>query len=182
MVAVLAVGCISMLAGCGSAGPEHPKAAAPTTLPLDAPADNPLDLQRVKVRIVAADGSIVERCLLLADSDVLRMRGLMGVDDPTLGGTDGMLFVFEADVANGFWMKDTLLPLSIAFAAADGTVTGTADMDPCPASTPDCPVYRPEGSYRMAVEVVRGRLADLGLVAGARIERGDGPACGDGRD
>jgi uncharacterized membrane protein (UPF0127 family) len=134
------------------------------------------------VRIVAADGSVVQRCLLLADTEVLRMRGLMGVSDRALAGSDGMLFVFDADGRDGFWMKDTLLPLSVAFADADGVISDTADMDPCPATTVNCPIYGPAHRYRMAVEVVRGRLGELGMEPGARIERVDGSTCGAGRD
>jgi len=40
----------------------------------------------------------------------------MGVTDPSLDGIAGMLFVFDDDTTTGFWMKDTLIPLSIAFA------------------------------------------------------------------
>ena len=106
----------------------------------------------------------------------------MGITDPGLDGNDGMLFVFDEDGTNGFWMKDTLLPLSIAFADAQGTITETSDMDPCPPDTQDCPVYRPADPYRMAVEVAQGRLEALGLEPGARIERSDGSACELGPD
>jgi len=43
---------------------------------------------------------------------------------------EGMLFVFEQASVQCFWMKNTLLPLSIAFLADDGTVVNIADMQP----------------------------------------------------
>ena len=49
----------------------------------------------------------------VADDPVERAQGLMGITD--LGGLDGMLFVFEDDSTSGFWMKDTLIGLDIAF-------------------------------------------------------------------
>ena len=117
------------------------------------------------------------RCLLVADSEDLREQGLMGVTDAHLAGYDGMLFVFEGDSNNGFWMKDTLIPLSIAFADADGAVVGTADMAPCPAGTASCPITRPGSPYRYAVEVPPGALDDVGLTSGSSLDPTLGPAC-----
>lgn len=124
----------------------------------------------VEVRIVEGpDGEPIVICVLVADTPEERARGLMEVTD--LGGYDGMLFRFEADSDGGFWMKDTLLPLSIAYLDADGAVVSTADMEPCPDGT-QCPSYASAGPYRMALEVPQGGLAPLGLEEGspARLE------------
>ena len=75
----------------------------------------------------------------------------------------GMLFAFPEDSSGGFWMKNTILPLSIAYLAADGTTVTTTDMAPCPASASTCPTYPAGGSYRWAIEVPQGRLGDLGI-------------------
>ena len=182
MLAVAAVALLGLLAGCGSSADPSNRAVAPTTLPADAPTQSLAGFQRIIVRVVAADGSVVQHCMLLADREALRRQGLMGITDPGLDGNDGMLFVFDENGTDGFWMKDTVLPLSIAFADAHGTITETSAMDPCPPETQDCPVYRPTEPYRMAVEVAQGRLGALGLEPGARIERGDGSACERGQD
>jgi len=124
----------------------------------------------VEVRIVEGpDGEPVVICVLVADTADQRARGLMEVTD--LGGYDGMLFRFEAESAGGFWMKDTVLPLSIAYLDADGAVVSTADMDPCPEGTA-CPSYPADAPYRMALEVAQGGLDELGLVEGgsSRLE------------
>ena len=47
-----------------------------------------------------------------------------------MAANEGMLFVFEAPAQQCFWMKNTLLPLSIAFLADDGTVVNIEDMKP----------------------------------------------------
>jgi uncharacterized membrane protein (UPF0127 family) len=104
-----------------------------------------------------------ELLVAVADTPPLRQVGLMNVAD--LGDLDGMLFVFEADSSGGFWMKDTLIPLDIAFFEADGSFVDGFLMEPC--TTTDCPTYRPSGPYRYALEVPAGRMpatvATLGL-------------------
>lgn len=95
----------------------------------------------------------------VADTPELRQRGLMGVEHLEREG--GMLFVNPGDTSGGFWMRDTLIPLSIAFLAADGTVLAILDMEPCTADP--CPVHDPGVSYRNALEVNQGRFGDLGL-------------------
>ena len=86
-----------------------------------------------------------------------RSQGLMNVTD--LGEVDGMLFVFEADSEGGFWMKDTLIPLDIAFFDAGGSLVDVLSMVPC--REDPCPIYTPAGAYRFALEAVPGRLDGL---------------------
>ena len=93
----------------------------------------------------------------MADTPALRSRGLMGVTD--LGDIDGMLFRWPSDVESGFWMKDTLIPLDIAFFAADGSLVDLLSMVPCEADP--CPSYRPSGPYRSALEVEAGGFDHL---------------------
>lgn len=118
------------------------------------------------VRVNRPEGP-VERCVLVADTVELRARGLMEVTD--LGGYDGMLFSFADDTTGGFWMANTVLPLSIAFVDAAGQVVSAFDMEPCPDSV-DCPSYEPEAAYRWAVEVPQGALAGFGLGPGAWLD------------
>lgn len=101
----------------------------------------------------------------------------MGVTDAALGGYDGMVFVFSGDTTSAFWMTDTLIPLSIAFADQAGSVVTTADMVPCPAGVASCPLTRSSSPYRYAVEVGSGRLPALGLVDGASLDPTFGPSC-----
>jgi uncharacterized membrane protein (UPF0127 family) len=88
-----------------------------------------------------------------------------------LGGYDGMAFVYEQDVAHGFYMRNTPMPLSIAWLSADGELVDRADMEPCE-DREGCPVYTPAGPYRFAVEVPMGGLGDLGIGPGARVSLG----------
>jgi uncharacterized membrane protein (UPF0127 family) len=81
-----------------------------------------------------------------------RVQGLMLVTD--LGELEGMLFVWEEDTTTPFWMKNTPLPLDIAFFAADGTLVDLLSMEPCQAEP--CPYYYPAGPYRYALEAPTG--------------------------
>jgi len=92
-----------------------------------------------------------------------RSRGLMHRKE--LGPSDGMLFVFEQPDTQCFWMRNTLIPLSIAFLAEDGRVVNVADMAP-QTDTPHCsgePV-------RYALEMNQGWFARRGIGPGVRIE------------
>jgi len=107
-------------------------------------------------------------CMLLAESEAQHNRGLMQVTDPTLGGYDGMLFRFSEDTNDRFYMRNTPMPLSIAFIASNGEVVSTTDMAPC-ADTGGCPLYSAAAPYRIAIEVPRGNLVRLGIAPGARV-------------
>jgi uncharacterized membrane protein (UPF0127 family) len=127
----------------------------------------------VVVEVEQADGSVLRWCLLLAATSAQHARGLMEVTDPALGGYDGMLFRFDEERDGAFWMRNTPLPLSIAYVDADGETVSTARMEPC-ADSPDCPPYPPEGEYRWAVEVpvAAGGVGRLGLPDGRLVDTG----------
>ena len=95
-----------------------------------------------------------------------RSQGLMGRD--SLRADAGMVFRFPDDHRGGFWMKDTTIPLSIAFFAADGRILAMRDMDPCEAEP--CPTYDPGVPYRGALEVNQGFFAEHDVVLGDVVE------------
>ncbi len=101
----------------------------------------------------------------VADTPAERARGLMGVSD--LPDGSGMLFVFEEPSAGGFWMKNTLIPLEIAFLNESGRVLAVLDMQPCEADP--CEVYTPGVTYTAAVEVEQGWFSELGLREGDHL-------------
>ena len=57
-----------------------------------------------------------------------RALGLMG--RAAMGADDGMLFVYPDEAQRSFWMKNTILPLSIAFVSQSGSIVHIADMEP----------------------------------------------------
>jgi uncharacterized membrane protein (UPF0127 family) len=99
----------------------------------------------------------------LAVTPESRARGLMHRKE--LPPDRGMLFVFEADQKPSFWMKNTTIPLSLAFIGKDGTIREIFDMTPGS--------LRPiESTYevRFALELVQGTFQRLGIGVGYRIE------------
>ena len=131
------------------------------------PADPHLEGEdAVALRVTAPDGSVQVHCVLVADEPSERARGLMERTD--LGGFAGMAFVFDKDEENGFHMRNTPMPLTVAWFAGDGSFVSAADMDPCLDPAARCPQYRPTGRYRLAVEVPRGKAAGLGIGPGSK--------------
>ena len=119
----------------------------------------------VEYRLEPAEGDPVTVRLEVAADPATRARGLMGREEVPPG--TGMVFLYPRDVAEAFWMKNTLVPLSIAFVAADGRVVSVAEMTPCKADP--CPSYAPAGPYRYAVELASGSFADAGVGPGSRV-------------
>lgn len=100
----------------------------------------------------------------VADEPEHRQQGLMNVTD--LPDGVGMLFLFEEARTGGFWMKNTLVPLDIAYVLG-GEVVAVLQMDPCEADP--CPTYDPGTEYDAALEVNQGALAAVGVSEGSTI-------------
>jgi hypothetical protein len=73
----------------------------------------------------------------------------------------GMVFVFERAEPQAFWMKNTFIPLSIAFIAADGRIINVDDMAPQDEST-----HLSKGPALYALEMRKGWFAERGIRAG----------------
>jgi uncharacterized membrane protein (UPF0127 family) len=77
---------------------------------------------------------------------------------------EGMLFVFDVPGVQCFWMRNTLLPLTAAFVADDGTIVNLADMKP---QTDDS--HCSARPVRYVLEMNQGWFAKRGIKAGARL-------------
>ena len=155
---------------------ETPVAAPPpvfSTVPSDSDPDRvrPDGFELVAATVTTADGEICDLCLWLAETPLQRASGLMFVTD--LGGADGMAFRYPWPHTGNFWMKNTVLPLSIAFFDPDGGYIDEFDMEPC--TTPTCPRYRTPRDFLVAIETVQGDLADIGIGPGSTLDVTDLP-------
>jgi uncharacterized membrane protein (UPF0127 family) len=162
---------------------EAAPAARPTTAPGQAASDagvaqggattapgmlQPSDaFDRAEVTFVA-DGRRVAMPVLVADTPELRSTGLMRRED--LPADAGMIFVYDAPTEGAFWMKDTLLPLTIAFVGDDGVVQQLTDMEPCTVADEDCRRYAAERPYRYAIEANQGYYDRHGITPGWTVE------------
>ena len=115
--------------------------------------------------VIETDGEDVVVQVEIADTDAEREQGLMGRRE--LAGDSGMVFVFPEDTTSSFWMKDTLIPLSIAFYDDAGRIVRILDMQPCRADP--CPLYDPGAVYRGALEVNLGAFGGWGVRVGDRL-------------
>ena len=134
------------LAACLTAGAVHAQGQGQPKLPIV-----PLAIGK---HVLAAE---------VAASPETRERGLMFRYD--LKENEAMLFVFPAAQRQSFWMKNTPLPLSIAFIDAKGVILNIRDM--MPFTTDGHPS---EGEALYALEVNRGWFAQRGIKAGDRVQ------------
>ena len=98
----------------------------------------------------------------VAQTEAQRQIGLMFRQE--MPQHEGMLFVFEQPATQCFWMKNTLLPLTAAFVADDGTIVNLADMKP---QTTDS--HCSTKPVRFVLEMNQGWFAKKGLKAGSRL-------------
>jgi len=101
----------------------------------------------------------------LARTQAERQQGLMG--RRSLGAKAGMVFLYSEPHRGGYWMKDTLIPLDIAFADARGKILRIFTMQPC--RRDPCRIYDPGVAYRSALEVNAGSFRRWRVRAGDRI-------------
>jgi uncharacterized membrane protein (UPF0127 family) len=102
----------------------------------------------------------------VAKTPAQRSRGLMY---RTQAPKDGMLFVFPKTTTGGFWMKNTLVPLTIVFFDSTGRRVRKLSMTPC--RKDPCPIYDPGRSYRFALEL-RASDTRRGAIIGPRAALG----------
>jgi uncharacterized membrane protein (UPF0127 family) len=95
----------------------------------------------------------------VADEPAERSEGLSGRN--SLAEDAGMLFVYTEDSTVSFTMRETLVPLSIAFVAADGRIVDIQDMEPLSQVS-----YASPEPFRYAIEANQGWFADNDVSAG----------------
>ncbi len=115
------------------------------------------------IAVTNAAAGRAELTVELATTSAARGSGLMGREE--LAEDRGMLFVFPADTEARFWMKDTSIPLSIAFIAADGMILDVQEMEPLSEE-----LHRPPEPYRYALELNQGWFERNGFRTGDRVE------------
>ncbi|CAD6539076.1 DUF192 domain-containing protein [Paraburkholderia sabiae] len=121
-------------------------------------AKQPGDFPRAKL---TAGMFVIDAAVAANDAD--REQGLMYRSQ--LQPNEGMLFVFGENAVHCFWMKNTLIPLSIAFIRADGTIT---DIDEMQAETTNNHCPKNNGVY--ALEMSKGWFTSKGIKPGMKIQ------------
>lgn len=98
----------------------------------------------------------------VAVSDPQRMQGLMY--RAKLGRNDGMLFIFDEPAYQSMWMKNTLIPLSVAFIDADGRILNILDMEPQTLET-----HTSAGPAVYAIETNKGWFGENRVKPGEKV-------------
>ena len=106
----------------------------------------------------------------IAGTDAERARGLMFRDELPAG--HGMLFIYDREEPQAYWMKNTRIPLDILyFDNARRLVSQQRDVPPCSAGD-GCPPYPSDAPARYVLEINAGEAARLGLKRGAELHFG----------
>jgi uncharacterized membrane protein (UPF0127 family) len=115
---------------------------------------------------IRTDDGSVTLSVRTASTAEAKAQGLMG--ETQLPEHAGMVFLSDAPTETPFWMKDTTIPLSVAFWNSRREIVDMLDMSPC--TTDPCPLYRSSSPYVGALEVNRGLLAERGVRVGDRVD------------
>ncbi len=157
MVVMLALGVLLATAALAFAqGGESPSVESPAVV-------EPETSQLPTLTIINSLGERVPVQVEIADTPEERQTGLMG--RTALAEDAGMLFVFDEEQTLSFWMKDTLIPLSIAYINAEGRIVDIQDMQPLD-ETPH-PSAEPA---LYALEVNQGFFLERGVMVGNQVE------------
>jgi uncharacterized membrane protein (UPF0127 family) len=119
--------------------------------------------------IISSDGTRTELQVEIADEEAELERGLM--ERTALAEDAGMLFVYPREQTLSFWMRNTLIPLSIAYIDAEGRIVDIQDMQPLDEETPH---FSAEPA-QYALEVNQGFFAEHSIGVGDIVELPDRP-------
>jgi uncharacterized protein len=134
----------------------------------EAPATEPEASPSATLTIVNSLGESVPVQVEIAGTDAERRMGLMG--RTALAEDAGMLFVFDREQRLSFFMKDTLIPLSVAFINTEGYIVDIQDMQPL-----DLTRHRSAEPAIYALEVNQGFFREHGVEVGNRVELPERP-------
>lgn len=158
----------ALMDGDGSIGATDQPRDSPTPPSLHPSVD---DYPAGRVVVDPGDGaSLLPVLVRIADTARRRSHGLMEVADVPDGV--GMWFVYDQDTTGSFWMKGTRTDLDIAWVDDNGRIVAVETMAVCDADP--CPTYDPGVTYRTALEVRAGWLADNDVQVGDRVLRDEG--------
>jgi uncharacterized membrane protein (UPF0127 family) len=160
---------VLLAAACGVTAPNAASGGSGPALAPPTPADasHPLGTNLLTLSFVSPVGGQAQLHVRVESTEPAREQGLMNIT--ALPADEGDLFTWQdvspnQNVYSPFWMKDTKIPLSIAFVTADGHIAEVQDMQ---ADTTDYHV--PRLPYRFAIESNLGWFARNGLTAGSQV-------------
>jgi uncharacterized membrane protein (UPF0127 family) len=115
-------------------------------------------LERVRVTIAGENFSVE-----VARTEEQKRTGLM--NRKSLGSREGMIFVYDGDQHLSFWMKNTSIPLTLAFLSKEGEILQIEELKPHSLKS-----VVSERAARYALELPLGVLSEIGVQVGERVE------------
>ena len=152
-----------LFAGCG--GPSDAGASASGASASGAGSSGSASTSGLRTVTIDSGEDEVEVQVEIADSLDEQTRGLM--HRTALTEDRGMLFVYADEEARSFWMKNTLIPLSIAYIDSEGRIVDIQDMNPLDDEPPH---YVSAEPARYALEVNQGFFEERGVKVGDKAE------------
>ena len=159
---IFALVLVLLLAGCGSTQADQDTGSKDAPQTTAAGKETP-DLRTVVID--ASGGKKVEVRVEIADDPWEEARGLMY--RTALGEDRGMLFIFSDEQELSFWMRNTLIPLSVAYIDSGGRITDILDMKPLDDKPPH---YVSSEPAQYALEVNQGFFDERGVKVGDRAK------------
>ena len=163
IVALFLIGCSGPQAAPDTQSQRTPQSSQTTTAWNEETTSEPSGLRTLVID--ASGGKKVEVRVEVADDLAEQTKGLM--DRTTLGENRGMLFVYPEEQELSFWMKNTLIPLSIAFIDSERRIVDIQDMKPLDDKPPS---YVSADPAQYALEVNQGFFEKRGVKVGDRVE------------
>jgi uncharacterized membrane protein (UPF0127 family) len=154
---------VVFLAGCSGANGGQDDHAPKETAGKEETTSGPSRLPAVTID--ASGGKEVKVRVEIADNPFEQQRGLMY--RTSLGKDRGMLFVYRRELPLTFWMKNTRIPLSIAYIDSEGRITDILDMKPLDDKPPH---YVSSEPVQYALEVNQGFFDEHGVKVGDRAK------------
>lgn len=166
LLAAAAVALVAGAAGCGGGGDGEAAGTADDAAVRGQDSAAPTPAVRraasgLRVTTLRVGGN--EVTVEVAESDAERQRGLMGRDSLPEG--HGMLFVYSRPQTLSFWMRNTDIPLSIAYISQDGVIVDIQRMEP---HTQEQHPSREPAMY--ALEMNQGWFEQHGVTVGDRVQ------------
>jgi uncharacterized membrane protein (UPF0127 family) len=160
-----------LIASCGGGENSTPEEEGPaTTAPAQTTTEGTQNTtlasapdESTTITITGTNGERTEVEVEIADDATEQRRGLM--ERTELAENAGMLVAFNREGPRSFWMRNTLIPLSIAYIASDGRIVDIQDMQPL-----DDTSHPSAEPAQYALEVNQGFFAERGIEVGNVVE------------
>ncbi len=147
-----------LLSACGAAGGQDGAAGSLQDQAGEEAQDYRLEGDTFPIRVAG-----IEIQVEIADDEAERSRGLMFRE--SLSENEGMLFVYESSRPLGFWMRNTLIPLDIAYIDEQGRIVDIQTMQP-----KDDTTHWSKADAMYALEMNAGWFEANGITTGALVE------------